>query len=112
MVAIGSPLVSRPEAHARPTHHQFIRGIGFLKHSGVPELPPGANGAKNCRPPPKTADGSLHMLQPGNGHPAVKMKWLAAHAAWGSLKPAKGNRLAWPVDHLSKAGWEYVGPAK
>ena len=50
------------------------------------------------------------MLRPPNGAPPMEMVWHAGERAWGPMRPDKGNRMAWTPDHLSKAGWEYVGP--
>jgi hypothetical protein len=107
-----SPLVSRAVAMGKMTHHQFIRSVGFLAHSGPPDLEPHHQGKKNCAPKAGSANGSRHWLKPGNGHPDIVMTWVAAESAWASTKPDKGNRLAWSVEHLSRAGWEYVGPVK
>lgn len=107
---MSSPLVSREEAYRKPTHHQMIVGMGYLAHSGPPALPLGANGNKNCAPPADAKDGSRHLLLPPNGAPAMPFVWIAAHRAWGSALPQKGNRLAWPIDHLMRAGWAYVKP--
>ncbi len=104
-------LVSRKSALAKQTHHQLVPGLGYLPHAGPPDLPPDAIGNKNCKPPLNTADGSEHILQPAGGHPPMKMTWVAAESAWASMKPGKGNRMAWTCDHLSKAGWEYLSPA-
>ena len=106
------PFVSRAEAHRKMTHHQYVDGLGFLAHSGPPELPAAAQGSKNCAPPSSTKDGSPHLLRPPGGHPDMILLWVAAENAWRSTHPGKGNRLAWTTDHLSKAGWEYVGPVK
>jgi hypothetical protein len=102
------PLASRVEAMKRPTHHQFVPGIGYLVHSGPPDLPPEANGKKNCLPPTGTADGSVHMLKPPTGADPIAFRWNQADQSWISTRPAKGNRLAWPASHLQRAGWEYA----
>lgn len=107
-----SPLVSRATAMGKQTHHQFIKGVGFLAHSGPPDLDPVHNGKKNCAPKAGTAAGSRHWLRPGNGAPDMVMIWIPTETAWASTKPEKGNRLAWPLEHLSRAGWEYVRPVK
>jgi hypothetical protein len=102
---------SRSTARAHPTHHQFIPGIGYVAHARPPELPPNANGSANCAPPEGILDGTVHMMRPPNGHPSIAMVWHARTRAWGSTTPGRGNRLGWPLDHLMKAGWAYVGPA-
>lgn len=107
-----SPVVSRKEAIGKPTHHQFFPGLGYIKHSGPPELPVTANGNKNCLPPAQTANGSRHLIKPPTGGPAVIMVWNVLEKAWASTRPEKGNRLAWPASYLSRAGWAYVGPDK
>jgi hypothetical protein len=107
-----SPLVSRSEAYKRLTHHQFAAGLGYVAHSGPPELPPIARGTKNCAPPNGTADGSLHVMRPPNGHPPITMRWVQAEQAWASLQPEKGNRLAWPGSYLMRAGWAYGEPVR
>lgn len=107
-----SPLVSRKEALAKRTHHQFVPGLGYLAHSGPPDLPATANGAKNCDPPKGTRDGSLHLIKPPNGGPSQAFTWIAAEKAWAPAIAGRGNRLAWPVDHLRRAGWEYQRAAK
>lgn len=108
-----SPFVSRAEAMKRPTHHQFIVGVGFLAHSAPPDLPDDARGDKNCAPPERTQhEGSLHVLQPPGDHPPMTLIWSVEHGAWIHPVLGRGNRVAWTPDHLSKAGWEYVGPAK
>ena len=106
-----SPLVNRNTAMQKPTKHQHLRGLGYLAHDGPPALPSGANGNKNCKPPSGTADGTRHILQPPGGHKRMELIWMAAHSAW-SHPTGKGNRLAWTCDHLSRAGWEYIGPAE
>jgi hypothetical protein len=103
----GSPLVSRSEAYKRLTHHQFVKGFGYVAHSGPPDMPPHVRGNKNCMPPQGTADGSMHMLTPPGGHPPIKMRWVLSEQAWASLVPDKGNRLAWPASYLQRVGWEY-----
>jgi hypothetical protein len=105
-----SPFVSRKEALKKRTHHQFINGIGYIAHSGPPELPAACNGNKNCDPPKNTRDGSVHVLLPPNGAGPMKFTWIAAEQAWASTVPDKGNRLAWPTSHLQRAGWSYAGP--
>ncbi len=105
-----SPLVSRIEALKKPTHHQFVPGIGYLVHSGAPEIPDGAKGGKNCKPADRTKDGSRHLLKPPGGHPPLLMAWVASEGAWSALKHGAGNRLAWTAEHLSAAGWEYLKP--
>lgn len=101
---------SQQQAHKARTKHQFVPGIGYLEHSGAPDIRPHPAGGKNCDPAPGTADGSLHTMRPPNGHPPMMMMWIAAEKAWASRQPERGNRLAWSTAHLSKAGWEYVGP--
>lgn len=105
-----SPLVGRSAAVQKMTHHQFVKGLGYIAHSGPPELPAHLAGKKNCAPPAGTQNDSHHMLRPPNGAPDMVMRWIAGEQAWASLIPEKGNRLAWPVQHLQRAGWEYVGP--
>ena len=107
-----TPFVTRAEAHKKKTHHQFVPGMGYLSHAGAPELPPGANGSKNCAPPEDAKDGSLHALRPPGGHPPMNMLWVAGERAWAHPVPGSGNRLAWPVEHLMRAGWEYIEPVK
>jgi hypothetical protein len=106
----GSPLVNRATAHQKRIHHQFVPGMGYIAHTAAPDLPAGANGTKNCNPPSGTKDGTSHIMQPPGGHPQMAMIWHAAESAWGPTKPGHGNRLAWEPAHLSKAGWEYIGP--
>jgi len=109
----GSPIVSRSEAEQRPTHHQFVPGIGYIVHSGPPEMPQGRSGAgKPCKPPQGTEDGSLHFLQPPNQHPKMPMRWLAKHHCWAPMRHGQGNRLAWSDEHLSAAGWAYMRPVE
>lgn len=105
-----SPIVSRDEAHKKRTHHQFVPGLGYLAHSGPPDLPPTAKGTMNCAPPAGTKDGSAHVMRPPYGAAEMTMLWVAGEQAWAPSTPGKGNRLAWPPAHLSRAGWEYVGP--
>jgi hypothetical protein len=108
-----SPFVSRSEAHQKMTHHQYMDGIGYVAHSGPPELPLGrVVSSKNCAPPPGAKDGSAHLLKPPGGHPDMIMLWVAAENAWRPTHPGKGNRLAWSTDHLMRSGWEYLGPVK
>ena len=105
-----TPIVSRKEAIKQRTRHQFVPGLGYLVHSGPPELPPTARGTKNCAPPAGAKDGGVYMLRPPNGAPPMEMVWHGVERAWGPTRADKGNRMAWTPDHLSKAGWEYVGP--
>lgn len=109
---MASPLVNRTEALKKPAHHQYVQGIGHLTHSGPPELPPGANGSKNCDPPEGTKDGTHHMMKPPNGGAPVRMSWNAGQRVWMSINPGKGNRLGWSVEHLRKAGWSYARAVK
>lgn len=110
MNPMAQAIVSRSTATKDPTRHQFVKNIGFLMHDGPPELPPGYNGTANCAPAADAPDLSVHVLQtPGDGV-EIRMKWLADHRAWSSMVFGKGNRLAWTPDHLSRAGWKYVGP--
>lgn len=106
---MASPLVSKSAAQRRRTHHQFVPGLGYFAHVGPPELPPGHRGNKSCDPPAGTPDGSVHMLRPSTGIRPIPMIWHAGDRAWGPTKPGKGNRMAWPPDHLKRAGWEYIG---
>lgn len=112
-IARGRPafLVDGMTAHRRPTHHQMVSGLGYVAHQGPPDLPRHARGTKNTDPPAGTLDGSLHVLQPPGEHPPMTMRWHRATKSWAALNPQQGNRLAWPTEHLKKAGWEYVGPA-
>ena len=107
---MSSPLVSREEAHKLRTHHQFVPGIGYLRHAGAPTLPADAKGTKNCAPPAGTKDGTVHMLRTPTGAPPIAFVWIAAEQAWATANPLKGNRLAWAPAHLQRAGWEYIGP--
>ena len=109
---MASPLVSRKVALKNRTHHQFIPGIGYLAHDGPPELPAEMSGGKNCEPPSGSKDGSAHMIRPPNGAAPMAFLWAAGEKAWASPRPEAGNRLAWAPTHLSRAGWEYGGPAK
>lgn len=104
-------VVNKSTALARKTHHQFCPGIGYVAHSGPPELQPGSNGSANCIPAATAADGTLHLMQPPQGHPPITMRWVAVERAWESLQPERGNRLAWPADYLRKVGWAYLRPA-
>lgn len=107
-----SPLVTRSEAVKQRTHHQLLRGIGYLKHSGPPELPASARGSKNCEPGAGTRNGTIHLMKPPGGAKPLEMIWVAAERAWASAIPDRGNRLAWPTSHLMRARWEYVGPIR
>jgi len=107
-----SPLVDRKTAMAKPTHHQFIFGFGYLAHSGPPALTEHHKGTKNTAPPARTKDGSLHRLQPPGSGAVMVMHWVEIERAWASTQPQKGNRLAWTTGHLMRAGWEYIGPAR
>jgi hypothetical protein len=102
------PIVPRAVAEQAKVRHQFVPGLGYLAHSGPPELGPQHNGNLLCAPLPSAQDGSRHMLKPP-GYPPMQMVWSARECAWAH--PAgKGNRMAWPVDHLSRAGWAYLNP--
>ncbi len=104
-----SPIVNRAAAHKQPKHHQFVPGLGYIAHDAPPDLPPGANGSKNCAPAPGTKDGTPHDLRVPGGAQTMALVWR--EGAWHSPTLGKGNRLAWDPAHLSRAGWEYVGPA-
>jgi len=105
---MASPVVTRKAALLKPTHHQFVPGIGYISHTGLPELPSDARGDKNCDPPAGSKDGSAHLFNPPTGGKMVELHWVAAEKAWASPDRKRGNRLAWPVAHLRKAGWEYA----
>lgn len=104
--------VTRDEALRRRTHCQYIQGQGFIDHGMPPEVPADAAGTDNCLPDVGTADGSHHMLKPPGSAPEMRMIWHAAESAWAPLVFGKGNRLAWTHEHLSRAGWRYVGPVE
>lgn len=104
-------IVRRRDAMKQPTQHQFVPGFGYVAHGTAPELPRGANGTKNCEPLPGTKNGSRHLLRPPTGTSPMVFTWIAAEHAWASARPEKGNRLAWTAAHMTRAGWEYVGPA-
>lgn len=104
-------MVPRSVALSRLTHHQFVAGMGYVAHGMAPELPPDANGSKNCAPPAGTADGSVHLMRPPTGADPVRMIWTPTEGAWAAEIPQKGNRMAWSTEHLMRAGWEYGGPA-
>lgn len=104
------PIVTRREAMKQQTSHQHVTGIGYIVHSGPPELPPSYPvGSKPCSPPAGAADGSLHVLKSPQGG-EIRMRWVAAESAWASLKSEAGNRMAWSPSYLSQAGWEYLRP--
>lgn len=105
------PVASRKQAMMKQTHHQFVDGIGYVAHSGPPALLPSHFGSKNCKPPTDTVDGTMHMLQPPGKAPPMAMRWIKNEHAWASPKMA-GHRLAFTCEHLMKAGWAYIGPAK
>src|ERR1700674_5287905 len=111
-VAMPVSTVTRETAHQKRIHHQFIAGLGYVAHSAPPDLPQTARGNKNCNPPTGTQDGTLHLMQPPTGAPPIAMVWLQREQAWASTNIARANRLAWPVTHLSRAGWEYSGPQR
>lgn len=103
-------IVSKAVAYAAPHRHQFVAGIGYLPHAGAPDVPPARMiGKKNCLPPPRSQDGSLHRLKPPTGGAPLVFKWMPAQQVWLSTDPGKGNRLGWPAEYLMKAGWEYIG---
>jgi hypothetical protein len=105
-------IVKRAVAMQSKTSHQFIRGVGYLQHADPPDIPAGVEGGRNCSPPAGTEDGSVHVLNPSHGAPQMRLRWIAREGAWEPLKPGAGNRLAWTADHLSRAGWQYVGLAR
>ena len=111
MAPTSTPLVSRVQALKQMTHHQFLPGVGYLQHSGPPDLPEAAKGTKNCSPPANTPNGSFHLLKPPTGAPPLTLIWVASEKAWASQHPGKGHRLAFSTNHLMRAGWEYVGLA-
>lgn len=102
---------TRDQAMKRRTAHQFVAGLGYVAHAEMPVPPANAAGGQNCEPPAKAADGSRHLLKHVGGGSRT-FTWVAAERAWAPIKHGEGNRLAWTVDYLSKAGWEYVGKAK
>jgi hypothetical protein len=104
------PIVQRRDAMKRQTGHQHVPGIGYIVHSGPPDLPAEYPvGSKPCEPPADAADGSLHVLRAPQGG-EIRMRWIAAEQAWAALKSDQGNRMAWPTSYLSRAGWEYMRP--
>ncbi len=105
-------VVSKTAALKKQTGHQFVPGLGYVPHAEAPEFIEHPAGGKNCAPPDGTADGSVHIMVPPNGHPKVEMVWVAGENAWAARRPDQGNRLAWTISHLSKAGWEYAGTPK
>ena len=108
--------IKRATAMKKQTGHQFVPGIGYVAQAEEPMGPDGKpipahpNGGKNCAPPAGAANDSKHILRHVGGTDHV-MRWVAAEKAWAPLKPGDGNRMAWPVDYLSKHGWQYVSAA-
>ena len=105
-------VVSRAAALRKQTGHQFVPGIGYIPHASPPDFARHPAAGKNCAPPSGTPDGSVHLMQPPNGHPKLEMRWVAVENAWASMRIDQGHRLAWSVDYLSAAGWEYAGKPK
>lgn len=104
------PIVNRREAMKQQTSHQHVSGVGYIVHSGPPELPQGYPvGSKPCTPLAGAADGSLHVLRAPQGV-EMRMRWVGSESAWAALKSDGGNRMAWPPSYLSQAGWEYLRP--
>lgn len=106
------PIVSRRDAMKRQIAHQHVPGMGYIVHSGPPDLPAEYPvGSKSCDPPAAAADGSVHLLKAPQGK-TVPLRWIATERAWAALKTDAGNRMAWPIGFLSRAGWAYVGPKR
>lgn len=106
--------VTEHQAKNAKTKHSFVPGIGYIAQAEAPKFAPHPAGGKNCAPPAGTANGSRYTLRsPGGKDGSIEKTflWVAAEQAW-EPEIMGGNRLAWTVDHLSKAGWECVGPAK
>ena len=104
--------VTEQRAKSAKTRHSFVPGLGYVEHAEPPSFTPHPDGGKNCAPPPGTKTGSEHVLRSPGGKAGIEKTflWITAERAWEPVELG-GNRLAWTADHLSKAGWEYVGPA-
>src|ERR1700744_570478 len=104
-------LTDEQAAMKRQTHHQFVRGLGYVNHGAEPPVPPAAI-PSYAVPPEGTADGSLHILNPSHNAPPMTMGGVAAEKAWRHPHDsARGNRMAWTAVFLGRSGWAYVGPA-
>lgn len=101
---------TRRTALAAKTQHQFVPGVGYIRHQGLPHLPDHCRGTANCAPSPLTIGGTHHLLAPPGGGALVQFTWCDVEKAWCPWPPGRGNRLAWTPAHLSRAGWSYVGP--
>lgn len=106
-------LSTRQQAEKSPATHQFVMGVGYIRHAGQPHVRTPVSNPKNCAPPADAAEGSLHILRRSpNGEP-VTFSWTAG--AWKAVTTThmlKGARMAFLASYLSSVGWEYVGVAE
>ena len=100
------PVVKQSVAAKKPTHHQFVPGMGYVVHSGEAKIPSPVKKGKNCAPPAGTKTGAIFDLIPPTGGKPVRMAWNATHRCWLSPRPAQSTRTAFSPEFLSRAGWE------
>lgn len=108
-------LSTRAAAEKDPAKHQFVMGVGYVRHAGAPPARAPIASKKDCSPPARVADGDRHVLKRSPDGELVTFVWHAASKSW---RPAttthflKGTRMAFQPDYLSSIGWEYVGPVE
>ena len=108
-------LSTRAAAEKDPVKHQFVMGVGYVRHVGAPPVRVPVPGRKNCAPPAKTRDGEKHVLKRSPDGELVTFAWHAASKAWRPSTTThflKSARMAFLPDYLSSIGWEYVGSAE
>lgn len=105
-------LSTRAAAEKDPARHQFVMGVGYVRHPGPPPVRTPVAAKKDCSPPAGTADGAKHVLKRSPDGEPVTFAWHAANGSWRPVTTThflKGARMAFQPDYLASIGWEYVG---
>ena len=106
---------NRAAAEKDPAKHQFVMGVGYVRHPGAPPVRNPVASRKDCSAPAGAVDGEKHVLKRSPDGEPVTFAWHAASNSWKPVTTThflKGARMAFPPDYLSAVGWEYVGPAE
>lgn len=108
-------LSTRAAAEKDPAKHQFVMGVGYVRHASAPPVRAAIAEKKDCSPPAKVRDGARHVLKRSPDGEPITFAWHAATKTWRPVTTThflKGARMAFLPDFLSSMGWEYVGPAE
>ena len=102
-----TPVSNRASAEAAlasPTTHRLMSKRGYVKAG--PLIMPVTGTPGRCNPPKNSVHGSIHLIQPPQGGPAISFTWHAKANCWMNLQ-TNAKRMGFPPDYLSRWGWVY-----